>query len=246
MSRDPSLAPRLIPKATLPSDPTSIFKNREPNWYVESRFYWSVQEPTAESMCQGTDELSTIDLRYTFSVLTLLRSEGRIKGGRAADCGGGIGRVAFQVLSHFFDRIDIIDPIPHFLLKAREFMEKDIPVNVIQMGLEEWKPATTYDAFFIQWTLCYLTDADVVAFLKRCRENATPKCAFIIKENVAGLNLKSDKAEYEYYPDKNALCRTYPHFLQLFREAGLMLEEYRVQPNWPKDSLTVVMFILKK
>ena len=241
-----SLAPRMITKATLPPDPASIFSNHQPNWYVESRFYWSIQEPTVEAMCQGSDEISTIDLRFTFALLTLLKSENRFKGGRVADCGGGIGRVSFQVLSHFFDKIDIIDPIPHFLLKAREQIEKDLPIEVIQAGLEEWKPATVYDAYYVQWTLCYLTDADAVAFLKRCREKATDKCVFIIKENVAGLNMQADKSEYEFYPDKNALCRTHKHFLQLFREAGLMLEEYRVQPNWPKDSLAVVIFVLKK
>jgi protein N-terminal methyltransferase len=197
-------------------------------------------------MAQGLNELSTLDLRFTYTVLSLLQSEGRVTGGRVADCGGGIGRVAFQVLSHFFDKIDIIDPIPHFLIKARELIEKDLPIEIYQSGLEEWTPTVPYGAFYIQWTLCHLTDVDLVAFLRRCRETCMPDSLFLIKENVAGLVLDSDRSEYEFYPEKSSICRTFDHWCGLFRDAGLLLEEYRVQPNWPKDFLMVVLFILKR
>lgn len=237
---------KIVPKSTLPQDPNLIYIEKQDRWYVESRFFWSIQEPNIESMCQGVNELSTLDLRYTFSVLSLLKSEDRIKGGRIADCGGGIGRVSFQVLSHFFDKIDIIEPIPHFLLKAREFIEKDVPLETYQVGLEEWHPSNTYDAFYIQWTLCHLTDSDLVTFLRKCKNNSTNDCIFLIKENISGLSLDSDKSEYEYYSDKNSVCRTYSHYLALFREAGLLLEEYRLQPNWPNEFLPVALFVLKK
>lgn len=233
-------------KSSLPPDPVMIYMDDMDRWYVESRFYWTIQEPTSESMTQGVDELSAIDLRYSFAVLSLLKTEDKIKGGRIADCGGGIGRVSFQILTHFFDKIDIIDPIPHFLLKAREYIEKDSPIEVYQVGLEEWNPTATYDAFWIQWVLCYLTDADIIAFLKRCRDCATQSCLFLVKENVAGINLEAEKSRYEYYPDKHSICRTFTHFIELFQSAGLFMEEYRVQPNWPDDYLTVVLFVLRK
>ncbi|OHS96701.1 hypothetical protein TRFO_37105 [Tritrichomonas foetus] len=229
-----------------PPDPSMLYNDRMDTWYINSRFYWSIQEPNVESMTQGPDELSITDLRYTFFVLSLLKSEDKIKGGRVADCGGGIGRVSFQVLSHFFDKIDIIDPIPQFLLKAREYLEKEVPVEIFQVGLEEWMPSETYDAFYIQWTLCHLTDNDIVDFLRRCKENSTKQALFFIKENIAGMTLETEKSQFEYYPEKNSICRTYKHYLSLFKEAGLVLEEYRVQPNWPVDFLTVVLFVLKK
>ncbi|KAK8895630.1 Alpha N-terminal protein methyltransferase 1B [Tritrichomonas musculus] len=229
-----------------PVDPKKIYQDKIKSWYVESRFYWSMQEPNVESMTQGPDELSVTDLRYTYFVLSLLKSEDKIKGGRIADCGGGIGRVSFQVLTHFYDQIDIIDPIPHFLLKAREYLEKELPVEIYQVGLEEWNPTEIYNAFFVQWTLCQLTDEDIVSFLRRCKESSTDDAYFFIKENIAGMTLKTDKSQYEFYPDKNSICRTYNHYCELFQEAGLILQEYRVQPNWPIDFLTVVLFVLRK
>jgi protein N-terminal methyltransferase len=233
-------------RLSLPPDPNLIFLSRQDRWYLESRFFWSVQDPSIESMTQGVGELSTVDLRYTFSVLSLLKSEDKIRGGRVADCGGGIGRVAFQVLTHFFDKIDIVDPIPHYLLKAREYIEKEVPLETFQVGLEDWTPTFTYDAYFIQWTLCHLTDVDLVAFLRRCKERSVPNCLFLIKENVAGASLDADRDDYEYYSDKNSVCRTFIHFLDLFAEAGLFMEEYRIQPNWPKDFCMVVLFILRR
>jgi protein N-terminal methyltransferase len=238
-------APQVLPKPSLPPDPVHIFISKADRWYLESRFFWSIQDPTVESMAQGVNELSTADLRYTYAVLSLLKSEDKLRGGRVADCGGGIGRVALQVLTHFFDRIDIIDPIPHFLLKAREYIEKEVPLDVYQVGIEEWTPSQTYDAFYIQWTLCHLTDDDIISFLRRCREHISPTGYFLIKENVAGLTLESEKPEYEFYPEKNSVCRTFSHLCRLFRDAGLFLEEYRIQPNWPKDFLIVVLFILR-
>lgn len=235
-----------VSKYSLPPDPVMLYMEIIDQWYVESRFYWTIQEPTADSMTQGIGELSLVDLKYSYSILALLKSEDRITGGRVADCGGGIGRVSFQILAHFFDKIDIIDPIPHFLLKAREYIEKEVPVEVHQFGLEEWNPKATYDAFWIQWTLSYLTDTDLIAFLRRCKDHSTNNCLFLIKENIGGRDLDSDKSQYEYYPEKHSICRTYTHYCELFQKAGLVLEEYRVQPNWPDTYLTVVLFILHK
>ncbi|KAH0789219.1 c9orf32 [Histomonas meleagridis] len=231
---------------SLPRDPNMIFSEKGDQWYVESRFFWSTQQPTIESMIFGNEEYSIIDLRYTYNVLSLLQFEKKIKGGVVADCGGGIGRVSFQVLTHFFQSVDIVDPIPHFLFKAREHLEKVLSVDIIQKGLEEWNPSKAYDAFYIQWTMCYLTDRDLVSFLKRCSLSSSKDCIFIIKENIAGVELQTDKSQYEYYPERNSICRTYPHFCELFKKAGLVLEEYRIQPNWPSDFLSVAMFILRK
>jgi protein N-terminal methyltransferase len=237
--------PQIVPKPTLPPNPADIFRSKGENWYLESRFFWSIQEPSVESMAQGVNELSTADLRFTHAFISLLRSEDRIRGGRVADCGGGIGRVSLQVLGHFFQKIDIIDPIPHFLLKAREHIEKDLPLETYQVGLEEWTPAVNYDAYFIQWTLCHLTDTDLVAFLRRCREHLEPTGVLLVKENISGLTLTCDRSEYEFYTEKNSICRTFQHFSDLFREAGFYLEEYKIQPNWPKEFLTVVFFVLR-
>lgn len=230
----------------LPDDPEKVWAENSEKWYVTSRFYWSTQEPTIESMINGPENASSPDLKFTFNVLSLLKFEEKIKGGRVADCGGGIGRVAFQVLLHFFDRIDVIDPIPHFLFKSKEIIEKDVPIETIRCGLEEWTPTNTYDAFWCQWSLCQLTDADLISFLKKCKESSTDKALFLIKENVAGHDFDVAKSQYEYSSEKSAIYRTYKHWLDIFAQCGLVLMEYRIQPDWPDNMLTVVLFVLRK
>ena len=228
-----------------PSNPVSIYVENPSKWYDLIQDYWVKQESTIESVTGGVDDVSTQDLRYTYCVLLLLQSEGKITGGRVADCGGGIGRVSYQVLSHFFQAIDVIDIVPQYLLKARKFLEKEVKdVKVYQVSLPDWSPSTTYDAFYFQWILCNITDEDIVLLLQRCKENASPNCIFIVKENIAGPSLECEKSCYEYYPKNGSICRTFKHFTQLFRDAGLILDEYRVQPNWPEEYLPLCMFIL--
>ena len=231
---------------TYPSDVTKLYEGKMDKWYVESRFYWSIQEPTIESMINGPENSSTPDLKFSYTVLSLLKFEEKINGGRVADCGGGIGRVAYQVLSHFYDKIDIIDPIPHFLFKAQETIEKDSNIETDQVGLEEWNPHNTYDAFWCQWVLCQLTDEHLVEFLKKCKENSTDSALFFVKENVAGHDFQAQKSQYEYNSEKNAIYRTFNHWVELFNSAGLILSEYRVQPDWPDNMLSVVLFVLRK
>jgi hypothetical protein len=72
-----------------------------------------------------------------------------------------------------------------------------------------------------------------------------PTGIILVKENVAGLTVTCEKYEYEFYPEKNSICRTFRHFAELFRESGLYLEEYKIQPNWPKEFLSVILFVLR-
>jgi len=233
-------------KVALPADPALLYADKLERWYVESRFYWSIQDSTVESMVNGPENISNSDLKFSFLVLSLLKSEGKINGGRIADCGGGIGRVSFQVLTHFFERIDIIDPIPHFLFKAREIIEKEAIIETEQFGIEEWNPSNVYDAFWVQWVLCHLTDGDIVSFLKRCKDSSTQNCLMFLKENVSGFTIDDDITNYEYYQEKKSICRTFSHFHSLILQSGWILEEYRFQPDLPDNSIPVILFILKK
>lgn len=228
-----------------PDDPQTIYESKGDNWYVESRFYWSIQDISVESMINGPENLSSIDLKFTYNVLSLLKYEGKINGGHLVDLGCGIGRVSYQVLTHFYDKIDLVDPIPHLLIKAQEYMEKDAQIEIYRSGIEEWIPEHKYDGMWCQWVLCHLTDSDLVMFLRRAKDAMADNALIFIKENVAGHDLNDPKSHYEYYPERNSLCRTFVHWKEIFVRSGLILEEYRIQPDWPDNMLTVVLFVLK-
>jgi protein N-terminal methyltransferase len=54
------------------------------------------------------------------------------------------------------------------------------------MGLQEFKFVKKYDIVWVQWVLCYLTDEDMVRFLKEAKENLVSQehSMIFLKENV--------------------------------------------------------------
>lgn len=67
---------------------------------------------------------------------------------------------------------------------------------------------------WLQWVLCYLTDADLVAFLIKCRENLTDDNSIVfVKENVHESGFYVDK-------DDNSVVRSDKIFQEIFEEAG--------------------------
>ena len=91
--------------------------------------------------------------------------------------------------------------------------------NYYHKGLQEFTYEVQYDAIWIQWVLCYLTDDDILSFLRKTKESGLSKSddgkkqgLVFVKENVHGGSFLLDKSD-------NSVMRTNEQFLALFEDA---------------------------
>jgi len=119
------------------------------------------------------------------------------------------------------------------------------------------KQPLKYDCIWNQWVLLYLTDQDLIAYMKRCidaLENKETGWIFC-KENVLPIaapntkttldqNLK-DARGFEIDIEDNGLTRSDDRYRMLFEKAGLEIVCALRQSNWPSDLYPVYMYVLK-
>ncbi|OTF74919.1 alpha N-terminal protein methyltransferase 1A-like protein, partial [Euroglyphus maynei] len=163
---------------------------------------------------------------------------------RCLDCGAGIGRVSKYVLSKFFDEIDLLEQNETFVLKAKDFLGNDYQrvKNTFVQGIHEFTPidGIIYDCIWGQWVYGYLTDNDLILFLKKCLQILDKQNGFIvIKDNVS--------ADGNPYMDEEDGCitRTESEFLNIFSKVpNLIIKDIFRQKKMPKELLPVKMFVL--
>ena len=96
-----------------------------------------------------------------------------------------IGRVTDGLLRGLASHVDVIEPVAKFNSKLREVAEVR---HIFNVGLEDWSPAdgVQYDLVWIQWCVGYLTDEQLVGFLRRCRQALNPENGLLVmKENLS-------------------------------------------------------------
>jgi len=177
----------------------------------------------------------------------------------------GIGRVAQHTLLPFLHRsqapnvqLDLEDVNLTFLQQAKQAvsaahvqkaqqlqLQKNININLSTAGLQEFTPAAnTYDLIWIQWVIIYLTDDDLVAFLKRCtaalKQQQQKPCYICIKENYISNNDKFIIDE-----DDSSIIRTDAHMRELFARASLKVAHAADQVNFPAELFKVKMYALQ-
>lgn len=92
---------------------------------------------------------------------------------------------------------------------------------------------------WIQWTVIYLTDADFVAFLKRCSESLVPGGVIVMKENTC-----ADEAFVVDVEDAS-LTRSLPYWRSLIFQSNLRVISESWQDNFPEDIFPVPMLALQ-
>ena len=230
------------------ADPNKIFEQYRDNWYNVSTEYWARQETSVNGMLGGFRELTGFDLIDSEALIDKYQSAKPPLGNQSvADCGCGIGRVAEYCFPQHFKRIDLIDPVEHFVDKAMEKLkDEEVKLNKIVAGIQDWHPVDNYDCFWVQWAIMYLTDDDAIAFLARCKEHLQPNGIIFVKDNIADANLKSAREEAQFFVDDRGICRAYCHYIELFEKAGLKVVEVVKQKDWPEDLLPLYTFVLRK
>lgn len=234
--------------------------------------YWESVSSDNNGMLGGFPQTSRIDLQGSSNFLTKLR---RARAGqtaatkqalppldRIADCGAGIGRITKGLLLGVGRRVDIVEPVKKFtdeLVKEVENTQADAAGEtvgcgqvgqVINLGLQDWVPEPgAYNLIWNQWCLGHLTDAQLVAYLKRCKDGLTkPKEAeekteawIVVKEN-----LSTDIRHKDIYDEEDSsVTRSDEKFRKLFAEAGLKIVATEQQRGMPKELYPVRIYALK-
>ena len=164
--------------------------------------------------------------------------------GSAIDCGAGWGRITKDVLISKFKNVDLLEPAPVQIEKARAYVPE--VRNFFLIGLQAFIFEQKYDCIWVQWCLCYLTDEDCLSFLDRAREalvecpdNPQKSGLLFVKENVTSENFLVDK-------DDNSIMRTTMQFTTMFEETGFTILSQFYQKGFPQELHKVSCYVLKK
>lgn len=215
---------------------------------ADSLKYWETISTTVDGMLGGYPQISRIDLRGSANFLAKTRREHPSSSTdeslhRGVDCGAGIGRVTAGFLSTVCEIVDVVEPVGKFAQEAKgaKLAGKGSIGKVYVMGLESWEPDERYDLIWNQWCLGHLTDKQLVAYLRRCKEAVTIDGWVVIKENMS-TNLDGEDV---FDKKDSSVTRTHEKFQQLFKEADIRLVKTEIQKGFPKGLYPVRLYALK-
>lgn len=232
--------------------------------------YWESVSSDNNGMLGGFPQTSRIDLVGSSNFLTKLR---RSRLGltpktplppldRVADCGAGIGRITKGLLLGVGRRVDVVEPVKKFTDElvaeventtadaAGETAGRGQVGEVFNVGLQDWVPsAGAYNVIWNQWCLGHLTDAQLVAYLERCKDGLVKPAEggekveawIVVKEN-----LSTDIRHRDIYDEEDSsVTRSDEKFRKLFKDAGLKIMATELQRGMPKELYPVRIYALK-
>jgi protein N-terminal methyltransferase len=227
--------------------------------YAKGIEYWNSISSDVNGMLGGFPQTTRIDLIGSSAFLAKLR---RGKAGavgsktqlpklrRVADCGAGIGRITKGLLVEVAEQVDVVEPVKKFtddLVKEYTAEEgKGRVGEVINLGLQDWTPEPgSYDLIWNQWCLGHLTDAQLVAYLRRCKDGLRKEegqgAWIVVKENLS----KEARSQDIYDDEDSSVTRSDEKFRKLFKESGLKIVETKLQMGFPKELFPVRMYALR-
>eukprot|EP00804_Cyclotella_cryptica_P027435 CCRYP_008854-RA/>CCRYP_008854-RA protein AED:0.36 eAED:0.36 QI:134/1/1/1/1/1/2/354/305 len=162
----------------------------------------------------------------------------------ALECGAGIGRVSKGLLFPLgFTICDLVEPSQRLLSHAPEYIGSDYAARCRYFctGLQDFVPQPDkYNIIFIQWVIGYLTDEDLVAFLKRCAVGLRPGGVIIIKDNTC--------TDVAFIADRGdaSVTRSLPYILAIVKLAGLRLVYEQYQDDFPSTIFPVPMLAFER
>lgn len=224
-------------------------------WYQGAVSYWDKQEASYNGVLGGFGYVSSFDIADSREMLKkvfknhLKEAAAGQRKLTAVDCGAGVGRVTQELLLHYFDTVDLLEPSCHLLDKARKNIKlavagRNYPDGheageFLSLGLQQFDPAPQrYDCIWVQWCLLYLTDADALALFERCKTGLKGDGLILVKENVC-------KEGFVVDTDDNSLTRSDAYMGGLFEQAGLEVVAAAKQRNFPKELFEVRQYVLR-
>lgn len=164
----------------------------------------------------------------------------RVKHGRAMDCGAGVGRVTKHVLLKVFGSVHLVEGSDALSKHSRRYLgnKRAQRCSFAHARLEDFRPMAGIDLIWIQWTLQYLIDDDVVSFLAACAQSLERHGILVVKENRPSWRAKASRFEIDTPQGPNArfdITRPDAHHSWLFAQAGLSVlqsEHYDETTTW--------------
>ncbi|KAL4903180.1 hypothetical protein BDW74DRAFT_180047 [Aspergillus multicolor] len=247
--------PVLTSSSTDPSPPPDTQIN-----HAASIKYWDNLDATPGTMLGIMGDYpwyTRIDLRGSKNFLSKARrlvpgvNTGK-KLGRGVDCGAGVGRVTEGFLRDVCEVVDAVEPVEKFaaVMRGRKSAdeksakeaqtetqngdgesERGAIGDIYVSGLESWTPTQKYDLVWTQFCANYVTDAQLVEFLRRCCASLTESGFVGVKENIS-----TDSNGQDWYDEEDSsVTRTDEKFRALFKEAGLSVIASELQTGIPKN-----------
>lgn len=181
----------------------------------------------------GFTWINAVDLKSSQSFLL---SNYTPQGGRALDCGAGIGRVAKELCKHF-SPVDLLEPNPALSQQCT------VADRVWNCTLQEFIPELSYEIIWIQWVLLFVVEDDeIVRILKLLAQKAQ---ILFVKENV----VKAKEGERIFDHADSTVTRSRSDFECIFARAKLQIiaqsADERLAKREPRI-FPVHMYLLKK
>jgi len=234
-------------------------ENDTKKWYVSSYNYWeedSSVSPTIDGMLGGFASLTEMDIKGSKEFMdNLISSRPALNKSmkeftpRCCECGAGIGRVSKGLLLPLGFHCDIVEVSPRLISKAPEFIgepEASEMCSYITSGLQNFEPAKeTYDVIWVQWVIGYLTDWDLVTFLKRMGRALKPGGVIVLKDNTC------KKQGFVLDLNDSSVTRSLPYLLALIKETDLKIVSgdgknmIQKEDYFPDDIFPVPMIALE-
>ncbi|KAL7544019.1 hypothetical protein ACHAXR_013471 [Thalassiosira sp. AJA248-18] len=226
-------------------------------WYETGYDYWEDESKcpaTVDGVLGGFASLSKRDLEGSADFIRNMRSSIRPElkltkednngvPTRACECGAGIGRVSKGLLLPLgITQCDLVEPSPRLISSAPEYLgdQYSSRCRFFCTGLQEFEPkAQYYDIIWIQWVIGYLTDDDLVDFLKRCAVGLRKGGVIIIKDNTC------EQEAFIVDRDDASSTRSLPYILAIAELAGLRVVHQRFQDNFPTNIFPVPLIALE-
>mmetsp|Transcript_27177 Transcript_27177/g.63739 ORF Transcript_27177/g.63739 Transcript_27177/m.63739 type:complete len:655 (+) Transcript_27177:85-2049(+) len=215
-------------------------------WYSRARAWYEDNcDTTINGVLGGIGHISDRDLEGSRAFLNQLKlpqmSDKKTR--LACECGAGIGRVTKGLLLDFANRCDLVESSSRLLFSAPDHIGdgQSHKCRFYCTELQDWIPgANRYSIVWIQWTLCYLTDSDIVRFLRRCSESLVDGGWIILKENTCA------EEAFVVDVDDASITRSLEYWLDLIAKSGLQVKRLDWQDDFPDHIFPVPMLALQK
>jgi protein N-terminal methyltransferase len=154
----------------------------------------------------------------------------------AVDLGAGVGRISKLVLLKRYAEVRLVEGNPDISKRSKMYLGRKRAarctftscylqdLNILEWGMS--KPVV--DLMWIQWTLQYLTDVDVVECLKKLATALRPLVGvLVVKENRPFGTARPDRFQMDTPAGANGrydITRSEDHHRLLFHQAGFQVD----------------------